>query len=180
MKPNSNDQKGKRPGSPALNPSMARQQKRVLIFSAFFVLVFISLLVVAYLRPAPQAEAPVPAPSPAPATNPPAATPTAKPVPLSLTGRWLRPDGGYVLEIRQIRPDGTLDAAYFNPQPINVSRAMAQVENSATKIFVELRDTGYPGCTYNLVYDDATDQLKGVYFQAAMQESYEILFVRLK
>src|SRR6266850_2054637 len=33
----------------------------------------------------------------------------------SLKGRWLRPDGGYVLEIRDINPDGMMDVAYFNP-----------------------------------------------------------------
>ena len=40
-----------------------------------------------------------------------------------LAGRWLRTDGGYVLELRDIKKDGSLKAAYFNPRPINVSRA---------------------------------------------------------
>jgi hypothetical protein len=42
-----------------------------------------------------------------------------------LLGRWLRPDGGYVLAINRVDPDGTADAAYYNPNPIRVSRAMA-------------------------------------------------------
>ena len=40
-----------------------------------------------------------------------------------LVGRWLRPDGGYVVEIRSAQVDGRLDDAYLNPRPINVSRA---------------------------------------------------------
>ena len=40
-----------------------------------------------------------------------------------LIGRWLRPDGGYVIDIRKIHADGKMDAGYYNPQPINVSRA---------------------------------------------------------
>lgn len=32
-----------------------------------------------------------------------------------LIGRWLRPDGGYVIEIRNISSGGKMEAAYFNP-----------------------------------------------------------------
>jgi len=35
-----------------------------------------------------------------------------------LEGRWVRPDGGYVLELKDIKKDGSLTAAYFNPRPI--------------------------------------------------------------
>ena len=42
-----------------------------------------------------------------------------------LIGSWVRPDGGYVIEIRKIHPDGKVDAAYFNPSPIHVSRSTA-------------------------------------------------------
>ena len=37
-----------------------------------------------------------------------------------LIGRWLRPDGGYILEISHISSDRKMEAAYFNPRPINV------------------------------------------------------------
>src|SRR5690242_6383851 len=40
-----------------------------------------------------------------------------------LTGKWVRPDGGYVLELKSVGSGGKMDAAYFNPRPINVSRA---------------------------------------------------------
>jgi hypothetical protein len=40
-----------------------------------------------------------------------------------LRGRWVRPDGGYVIEIREAQAGGGPDAAYLNPRPINVSRA---------------------------------------------------------
>lgn len=96
----------------------------------------------------------------------------------ALTGRWLRPDGGYVIEIRGVSPDGKLDAAYFNPRPIRVSRAEAAQDGDRTKVFVELNDTGYPGCTYNLVHDAEQDVLVGVYFQAAMGQRYDVYFQR--
>jgi len=96
-----------------------------------------------------------------------------------LPGKWLRPDGGYVLEIKSIAPDGKLDAAYFNPNPIKVAAARATREGGVIKIFVELRDDGYPGCTYTLTYDAPEDQLSGVYFQAAQQQHYDIVFVRM-
>ncbi len=38
---------------------------------------------------------------------------------------WQRTDGGYIIEIRSINTDGKITAGYFNPRPINVSRAQA-------------------------------------------------------
>ena len=40
----------------------------------------------------------------------------------NLIGRWLRPDGGYIIEIRSVSADGRMDAAYLNPRSINVAR----------------------------------------------------------
>lgn len=98
----------------------------------------------------------------------------------SLKGRWLRPDGGYVIEIREIDNDGKMVAAYFNPRPINVSRAEASQEGTTTTVFIELRDTNYPGATYTLAYEPQSDQLKGIYFQPALQQSFDVVFVRMK
>ena len=52
-----------------------------------------------------------------------------------LKGRWLRPDGGYVVEVGDIDASGHIVAAYFNPRPINVSRAEASQEGGETKVF---------------------------------------------
>ena len=97
-----------------------------------------------------------------------------------LKGRWLRPDGGYVLEIQNVKPDGQMDVAYFNPRPIHVAIAKMSQSGPATKVFVELRDTGYPGSAYNLVYDPESDQLKGIYSQAALHQDFDVYFVRMK
>jgi hypothetical protein len=97
-----------------------------------------------------------------------------------LKGRWRRPDGGYILEIGEIDGGGKIVARYYNPRPINVSRAEATQEGATTKVFIELRDTNYPGSTYTLAYDPQSDQLKGVYFQAALQQSFDVVFVRIK
>jgi hypothetical protein len=98
----------------------------------------------------------------------------------SLQGRWTRPDGGYVLEIKSVAADGRLDAAYFNPRPIRVAEARAVREGSAIKVTVELRDENYPGSIYNLSYDPRTDRLSGDYYQAVARQHYPIYFVRMK
>jgi hypothetical protein len=95
-------------------------------------------------------------------------------------GRWVRPDGGYMLDLKEIEKDGTLKAAYFNPTPINVYRAELYWKQDAITIFVELRDLNYPGSTYNLIYDPKTDRLVGTYFQAVQKVSYDIEFMRSK
>jgi hypothetical protein len=98
----------------------------------------------------------------------------------SLKGRWTRPDGGYVLEIRSVTADGKLDAAYFNPRPIHVADARASREGSTIRVYIELRDENYPGSTYNLRFDPQSDRLSGDYYQAAARQRYPIYFVRMK
>ena len=97
-----------------------------------------------------------------------------------LNGRWQRPDGGYLLEIRDAAEGGTIHAAYFNPKPIRVAKAQAAQEDGKLKVVVELRDVNYPGSIYNLTYDPADDRLKGTYYQAVAQETYRVFFLRVK
>ncbi|RJP93773.1 MAG: hypothetical protein C4518_05740 [Desulfobacteraceae bacterium] len=92
----------------------------------------------------------------------------------------MRPDGGYVLQLSDIGTDGKLKAEYFNPRPINVARAEWMVEEGILGIFVELRDANYPGSTYKLAYDTKNDRLKGIYFQAVMQQRFDVEFERMK
>jgi hypothetical protein len=98
----------------------------------------------------------------------------------TLAGKWLRADGGYVVEVRRIETDGRLDAAYFNPSPIHVAQAKAEKDHGLIHVFLELRDRGYPGCTYNLIYDAGNDCLAGTYFQAAQGERYPVVFARVR
>ena len=98
----------------------------------------------------------------------------------ALNGRWVRPDGGYVLEIRAVDASGKIDAAYRNPNPINVAKAEATRDGSTLKVFVELRAPNYPGSTYTLTYDPQQDQLRGIYFQAVQQQNFNVFFVRTK
>ena len=114
------------------------------------------------------------------ATNSPATAPKPSAELEKLKGRWERPDGGYILEIRGVDAAGIVDAAYLNPSSIHVSQARAYREAGETKVFVELRDVNYPGCTYKLVLDSKNDQLFGQYYQASMQQTYEVTFARLK
>jgi hypothetical protein len=95
-----------------------------------------------------------------------------------LIGRWVRPDGGYVLVIRNVQDNGTLDAGYYNPRSINVSRAEWRRENDSFTVFVELRDRNYPGSNYTLHYFPEEDILVGTYFQAVHKQTFEIMFIR--
>jgi hypothetical protein len=96
-----------------------------------------------------------------------------------LIGRWQRTDGGYVIEIRRVATDGAMQAAYFNPRPINVSRAKASAFKDHLKVEVELRDTGYPGSSYTLLYDPDKDALLGIYYQAVQKQNFDVIFVRI-
>jgi hypothetical protein len=121
-----------------------------------------------------------PTPPPVPQTNAAPSAAAVSPELTKLVGKWQRPDGGYVVDIRSVDPSGKLDVGYFNPNPINVSRAAAWRDKGATKVVIELRDVNYPGSTYNLELNPETDQLFGQYFQAALGETFEVVFSRLK
>jgi hypothetical protein len=95
-----------------------------------------------------------------------------------IEGKWLRPDGGYVLELSNVKSEGQLKAAYFNPRPINVGKAGWRSLDARIQVFVKLQDVNYPGSTYKLIYDPEHDQFLGSYYQAVTKETFEVVFVR--
>ena len=100
--------------------------------------------------------------------------------PQVLLGVWNRPGETYFLEIRRWHSDGTLEAVYFNPRPINVAKATWRRQGAGLQVTVELRDVGYPGSTYNLAYQPEHDILAGEYFQAGTGATYRVEFARVK
>jgi len=120
-------------------------------------------------------------PAATPAAAQPAAKAAAPAVPEAvkkLLGRWMRSDGGYVLELRNPDLSGVLEASYFNPKPIKVSRAIWMQGAAGLQVMVELNDVGYPGATYVLNHDAQSDRLVGQYTQPAMQQTFDIEFER--
>lgn len=111
-------------------------------------------------------------------TSPAAGAKETKPPFEKLVGKWRRPDGGYLLEIKQVDGQGNLEAGYYNPRPINVSQARASADGAMAKVYIEMRDVNYPGSNYNLVYDAKNDILSGIYFQAVQKQRFEVIFVR--
>ncbi len=95
-----------------------------------------------------------------------------------LIGRWQRMDAGYVIDIRSIDPDGSVDAAYLNPNSIHVSQARVSDEEGALDLFLELMDVGYPGATYKLRYSPEYDALVGLYHQPTAGQDFEVAFER--
>ena len=95
-----------------------------------------------------------------------------------LIGQWQRTDGGYIIEIRRVASDGTMTAAYYNPRPINVARAEATTFKKHLKVEIELRDSGYPGSIYTLVYNAEKDILVGFYYHAVQRQSFDVVFTR--
>ena len=96
----------------------------------------------------------------------------------TLAGKWIRPDGGYVIHVRDVQPDGAADAAYFNPNPIHVAEAKVSMQGGLMKLYIRLEGEGYPGSTYTLYYYAEKDALAGFYYQAAMDQTFEVVFIR--
>jgi len=92
----------------------------------------------------------------------------------------VRPDGGYMITIRGVDPDGKLDAAYANPRPLPFAEARASRDGKTIKLFFELRAGGYNGSTYTLIYDPANDLLYGIYYQAVARQRFNVYFERAK
>jgi phosphoglycolate phosphatase-like HAD superfamily hydrolase len=95
-----------------------------------------------------------------------------------LIGQWVRPDGGYILDIRSITQDGKIEMAYLNPQPINVSKAQATIKEGIIHLFIELRDRNYPGNYYTLAYDSPSDRFLGIYHHLGIGQDFDVYFIR--
>ena len=95
-----------------------------------------------------------------------------------LEGAWVRPDGGYLILIKKVSPDGQLEAMYFNPNTLPFAKARASRDGAAVRLSFELQAGGYNGSTYELTYDPASDRLKGVYYQAVAKQKFEVYFAR--
>ena len=93
-------------------------------------------------------------------------------------GKWGRTDGPYVIQIGDIDPEGKIDVKYLNPKEINISEVNVSVQKGLLKLFIKLQDEGYPGSTYTLYYYKEKDALAGFYYQAAIKETFEVIFLR--
>ena len=95
-----------------------------------------------------------------------------------LNGGWQRTDGGYLLKVTDVQTDGKVTVEYFNPKPIHVEQAEITTQKGLIKLFVKLRDTGYEGSTYTLYYYEEKDALAGFYYQATLEKTYKVIFMR--
>jgi len=102
----------------------------------------------------------------------------AKPTFAALNGTWVRPDGGYRIEIVGVAADGQIAATYFNPNRLPFAKALATMDGATLRAAFELQAGGYAGSTYDLTYDPASDRLKGVYYQAVVRQKFDVYFVR--
>lgn len=96
----------------------------------------------------------------------------------TLKGSWVRPDGGYRIEVADVAADGQIAATYFNPNRLPFAKAQAVLEGTTLRAAFELRAGGYDGSTYELVYDSASDRLNGVYYQAVIRQKFDVYFIR--
>lgn len=95
-----------------------------------------------------------------------------------MAGEWQRTDGGYLIKITDVQPNGRTNVAYFNPRPIHVSQSNISTQDKLIKLFVQFQDTGYEGSTYTLYYYAQKDALVGFYYQAVLGQTFEVIFLR--
>ena len=143
----------------------------------------VALILTSWLQNKDMAAASSPAPQQQSADQPPTAAsqnllPDAERQ--KLIGRWRRSDANYVLEINRVAPDGQIDAAYLNPKPIHVSKAVAASESGKTTVRIELSDRLYPGSYYTLTYNVSDDRLSGVYHHLGVHQNFDVVFMRLE
>ncbi len=95
----------------------------------------------------------------------------------SFDGRWVRPDGGYVLEIADASE--APGVSYFNPGSIHVETARFEpTTEEGEELVIVLQDRGYPGAIYRLRHNWEADQLVGTYWQPASGQTFNVRFVR--
>lgn len=96
-----------------------------------------------------------------------------------LTGKWLRSDGVYTLEIKSVNENGMLDVTYFNPNPVELGRTEWIIQKNVLHVLIELQGP-YGKSNYQLVYDEKKKTLYGTFYQAVAQETYKVDFNKVK
>ncbi len=77
-----------------------------------------------------------------------------------------------------VRPVGTVEARYFNPREITIAGTDIALWKGLVNLFIKLEVEGYPGSRYTLYYYAERDALAGFYYQAAVQKTFEVVFLR--
>ena len=94
-----------------------------------------------------------------------------------MAGEWQRTDGGYLIKVSKVLFDGKATVKYFNPRPIHVAQAAISTQEGFIKLFFRLQDKNYAGSTYTLYYYAEKDAMAGFYYHAAMDKTYEVVFL---
>ena len=97
---------------------------------------------------------------------------------VQVTGEWLRTDGNYILNLNRFNADSTINAVYLNPRSIHIAETRWKVRDTFVYILVKFEDEGYPGSYYSLGYIPEKDILYGLYYQAALDQEFEVVFER--
>lgn len=95
-----------------------------------------------------------------------------------IAGEWQRTDGGYLITVNNVQTDGKATVKYFNPKPIHVALATISRQEGLIKLFIKFQDKGYEGSMYTLYYYAEKDALAGFYYQAAMDRTFKVIFMR--
>ena len=95
-----------------------------------------------------------------------------------LAGEWQRTDGSYLVKVSNVQANGKATVEYFNPRPIHVEQAAISTQKDLIKLFIQMQDIGYEGSTYTLYYYAEKDALAGFYYQATMDRTYKVIFMR--
>ena len=96
----------------------------------------------------------------------------------SLTGKWLRTDGPYTVDISSVKEGGELEVAYFNPNPIAGAKGSWRLQNGELSVFIILNDAAYEGSTYELTYNERSKNLVGLFYQAKAKHTYDVYFTK--
>jgi uncharacterized protein (DUF2147 family) len=95
----------------------------------------------------------------------------------AIQGSWARTDGHYQIDIHRGQ-DGSLQARYFNPQPIHVASTTTREQDGVLSVVIVLQDINYQGSTYTLAYNRDKDILQGTYLHGGSGQLYAVEFTR--
>jgi uncharacterized protein (DUF2147 family) len=95
-----------------------------------------------------------------------------------IAGEWQRTDGNYLITVSDVQANGQATVQYFNPRPIHIAKAAVSPHKGFVQLSIEFQDRGYEGSTYLLYYYAEEDSLVGYYYQAKMDRTYKVGFIR--
>lgn len=97
-----------------------------------------------------------------------------------IRGNWQREDAAVELQVSKLLKNGGLEVTYTNAKSVFVEKAGWTNSSEVLRLFLIYNQDGKSGYSLSLNYDEKNDWLIGVCTEGSNNNSYNVIFKRIR